>query len=524
MSNFICNQENCEVIATYGYNSGESVCCKEHATKKMKVTFNHDQFKLLENYKIKSNRICYYNDCNTQACFGFPEQKHQICCKKHSLSGMINLRSPICAFKNCTIYPTFNKPSEKKGLYCKEHAKTNMVDVINKKCSFKDCTSIPKFNYIGETKAVRCPKHAEENMVNVKDILCPCGKRPSFNIDGLLPRFCKDCKTENMVNVISNVCKCGATLRYNYPGLKAAFCNNCKQPDMVNVKDKLCCCSKSQPYFNFAGLKPEYCAECKLENMVNVRDKLCFCGKAQPYFNFTGLKPEFCAECKSPDMVNVKSKLCACKKMPHYNFSGLPAMYCSTCKEPGMVDVVSKTCKNSWCNILTKPFRNNGYCLRCFIHEFPDHKNVHNYKIKEKHVTDYLKQEFKDYDIVFDKKINGGCSKRRPDAYLDLLTHIIIIECDENQHKDYDTTCEIVRINELFTDLGDRPIVFIRFNPDEYDNIPSSFKYHKISGVPMVSNESEWIERLTTLKKCIIKHTKNVPVDTIFEYLFFDKK
>jgi len=47
---------------------------------------------------------------------------------------------------------------------------------------------------------------------------------------------------------------------------------------------------------------------------------------------------------------------------------------------------------------------------------------------------------------------------------------IVIIEVDENQHIDYDCSCENKRIMELSQDLDHRPIVFIRFNPDEYDN------------------------------------------------------
>ena len=103
-----------------------------------------------------------------------------------------------------------------------------------------------------------------------------------------------------------------------------------------------------------------------------------------------------------------------------------------------------------------------------------------------------------------------------------MLTHVIIIEVDEEQHKYYDTNCEITRINELFTDFGDRPIVFIRFNPDAYDNKKSCFKYHEQFGVPLINDKKDWENRLETFKKSIEKHIKNVPEETIFEYLFYD--
>ena len=42
-------------------------------------------------------------------------------------------------------------------------------------------------------------------------------------------------------------------------------------------------------------------------------------------------------------------------------------------------------------------------------------------------MTDFIKQEFKNQVMVFDKQ-TGGCSKRRPDCYIDIFTHILIID------------------------------------------------------------------------------------------------
>jgi hypothetical protein len=52
---------------------------------------------------------------------------------------------------------------------------------------------------------------------------------------------------------------------------------------------------------------------------------------------------------------------------------------------------------------------------------------------------------------------------------LDLGYQVIIIEVDENQHTEYDCSCENKRTMQLSQDLGHRPIVFIRFNPDDYE-------------------------------------------------------
>ena len=51
---------------------------------------------------------------------------------------------------------------------------------------------------------------------------------------------------------------------------------------------------------------------------------------------------------------------------------------------------------------------------------------------------------------------------------LDLGYQVLIIEIDENQHEDYDSLCENKRLMEMSQYLNFRPIIFIRFNPDDY--------------------------------------------------------
>lgn len=81
---------------------------------------------------------------------------------------------------------------------------------------------------------------------------------------------------------------------------------------------------------------------------------------------------------------------------------------------------------------------------------------------------DGCKNKFSMYPWISDKTVMDGCSKCRPDLLLDLGYQVIIIEIDENQHRSYDCSCETKRIMELSRERGHRPIVFIRFNPDEY--------------------------------------------------------
>ncbi|MBT4942109.1 MAG: hypothetical protein HON29_03640, partial [Candidatus Magasanikbacteria bacterium] len=114
----------------------------------------------------------------------------------------------------------------------------------------------------------------------------------------------------------------------------------------------------------------------------------------------------------------------------------------STCKDCGG----SSLCKSSWCS--TRAIKKyEGYCLSCFVNN-PENAGktvVRNYKTKERHVVTYIQQNFPEYDWIHDKKIQDGCSKRRPDLMLDLLTHVIIVEIDEEQHSDYSSICESMR-------------------------------------------------------------------------------
>ena len=125
--------------------------------------------------------------------------------------------------------------------------------------------------------------------------------------------------------------------------------------------------------------------------------------------------------------------------------------------------------------------------------------------------------------MVFDQKIDDGCSLRRPDVRIECFTHSIIIECDENKHQGY--SCENKRIMEIFQDLGNRPIVFLRFNPDSYKDkdgniIQGCFK--KTTRANNSLQKGEWNSRINTLKERIDYHLKICPDKEVsVEHLFY---
>jgi hypothetical protein len=168
---------------------------------------------------------------------------------------------------------------------------------------------------------------------------------------------------------------------------------------------------------------------------------------------------------------------------------------------------------------------------------FPDEPITYNYKVKEKLVSSYINKEFKEYNPIFDKIIQSGSSKRRPDIFLDLSNISLIGEIDEYKHNDNSYNDEDERTLEIHKDLCNRqiakklnpkPTVFLRFNPDSYKDengktIKSCFKIDKSSGLCVIKNGAEWNNRLEALKAMIEKYINHIPTEEVtIEYLFYD--
>jgi hypothetical protein len=380
---------------------------------------------------------------------------------------------PKCRIPNCLVKRAmFNFPSEKQGVCCGKHKENTMIDLFRDRCNNENCSKQPVFNFPNENKRLFCNQHKKDGMINIKDKnrICEfdvCKKRPNFNFKGEeKPKFCTDHKLENMVDITH---------------IKCSFDN----------------CTK-QPTYNYSNQRIAlYCTIHKLKDMVDIKHKKC---------NYK--------DCNTRPVFNNANK----------NYG----KFCIKHKEPNMIDVVNTniSCKQDHCSTRSSNPKYRGYCLRCFMYTFPDEPVTRNYKIKEKHVAEFIDQEFNVHNPIYDKVVQGGCSKRRPDILIDLFSHSIIIEIDEEQHEDY--ICENKRMMQLFEDLGNRPIVFIRFNPDSYVDIIgkkhlSCFSYHKLTGIPIISSENRWNQRLNKLKTTIEKYTTVVPDKEIsIEQLFYN--
>ena len=302
---------------------------------------------------------------------------------------------------------------------------------------------------------------------------------------------------------------------------------------MINIVSKICLygnCPKQAVFGLSTDKSPTYCGvHGKPLGMIDIKSKRCLqngCDK-QPSFGFPDDKvATYCSLHGTPlGMINIKNKKClqnGCTKNPTFGNSGdkFPT-YCGPHGTPlGMINITSKRCET--CNSTTMNSKYKPNCARCHFHLHPDDPRLINYKTKEQAYMSAILKKFPQFKL--DKTINGGCSKRRPDGFLDLLTHVIIIEIDENEHKTYDDTCNNRRTMELSRDVNHRPIVFIRLNPDGYTlndkRMKGSFSLTKTGELKVV--KKEFNKRLNSLIESVEKHMITIPDKTIsVEYLYF---
>lgn len=230
----------------------------------------------------------------------------------------------------------------------------------------------------------------------------------------------------------------------------------------------------------------------------------------------------------------IKSRLdkCAnkqCNKVPYYGLQDSLATYCQEHKGQDMINLFTKKCPS--CELTSANPKYNNMCVFCFTNLFPNQTRSQKFKRKEKHIMDALLEKIKSLKIdesklILDKKITGGCSKRRPDFMYDAGTHWICIENDEHQHIDYDTICENKRLCELYIDTGQMNTVVIRFNCDGYtdENLEhnSLFKTDKQTGAQVIVSQELFNKRIDKLYDTFVEHLTTVPDKALtIKYLYY---
>lgn len=504
-------------------------------------------------------RLCAHETCgNTNPSFGLPGGAAGYC-KIHKSADMVNLVSRKCPFivdektgKKCGVVPSYNKPDCKSGIMCAEHGKLfGMVDVVHNKCNkfitkTKKCGKIAYFNIDGENKGIRCMEHKDPNMVNVLSAKClKCNNRPYYSKDGKSPEYCKIHKKKGMKRLEYNMCKkCDTQASFNYPGKKAKYCikhvKTKKGKTMVNVRKQECefhTCGRQAKYNISTETSPRFCGKhANKKTMEDIISKQCLECKSQPIFNYHGeIGGIYCTRHKKDGMIPTVYVRCKyngeikCNNRAFYNFKKKGKVaYCRDHKKPNMVLFDRKLCKTDSCLAHARNKNYKGYCFECFIKKYPESEITISYRTKELAVVDHIKKWMVHDYMVFNKTITGGQSKRRPDIFIDVGTHIVIVEVDEYGHTRYNGDDEYNRILDIIEDIGSKPLSLIRFNPDSYKDknkkisVPSPW-VKKLNGTELdLKYKDEWESRLHTLLCCVEDNIDNMPKRSFKEtHLFF---
>ncbi len=354
---------------------------------------------------------------------------------------------------------------------------------------------------------------------NIKYFCTHCGKRKKCE-HGKQKSICKECGGSSICihkRQKSRCKECGGSQICEH-NKERTFCKECGGGSLCKHNKRKCACKEcgGSSYCEHKREKNK-CKECGGSQICehNVRKHQCKeCGGSQICEH--GKRKAWCKECGGTQICEHNKDKSHCKECKGSQICkhNKPKQYCKECGGKSL-------CKSDWCEIRAHK-KYNGYCTRCCIHLFPDIQISRNYKTKETSVRDYVLKEFHDYSWISDKRVYDGCSRRRPDMFLDMGSHVIIIEVDENKHTAYDCSCENKRIMEISQDINHRPIVFIRFNPDSYtkDNgevIKSCWTNHKTSGIMYVpeKRKNEWNMRLESLKIQVDYWIKNNSEKTI---------
>ncbi len=420
--------------------------------------------------------------------------------------------------KNCDKQACFNIPGENKGKYCKSHSIPEMVDVINKKCQQTGCDSQPAFNVIGAKVGLYCASHKTPEMIDVISKKCQqtgCDSRPNFNVIGSkVGLYCASHKTPEMVNVKYRKCQhpgCDSRPSFNVTGSKVGlYCVSHKTPEMVNVKSRKCqhpgC--DSQPAFNVIGSKVGlYCVSHKTPEMVNVVSKLCQhpgCD-THAWYGIPGKPSSHCAKHREPGMIQRPNSKCISCKAPAIYGINLKPRHCETHKVDEDINLTERECVS--CGLLYVLDKDNR-CENCNPEAF-----ARAALAKQNALMAYLDVHGHTGTTVDDRIIDGGvCGKERPDRVIDLGDKILIIECDENQHRERACSCEQARMVNIAQSFGGVPVYFIRWNPDNY-------KTGKKTQTSLKQRYSLLSELLTAIKSG--KHIPPIGLVSVF-YMFFN--
>ena len=284
---------------------------------------------------------------------------------------------------------------------------------------------------------------------------------------------------------------------------------------MVDIKSPKCKadgCTKG-PNFNFEGeTKALYCVGCAEPGMVDIKNPKCKadgCTK-QPSYGIPCNLPTRCSGHKQNGMIIRPRGKCLikdCKEVAKFGIT--KPIHCEIHKTDNDEDLVERTCpKCSNVDIII-----DGLCVNfCGLTE--KHKTLKkNQKVEEKRVYKVLKGNFREpceYNVRVSYTCGGRNSEEKEYGY-DFGIFKVFIEVDERQHKSYCELGEVNRMKNIYMNEGGIPIVFIRYNPHNFNTDGKRKVFSKAKREELLI---KWLKRY---------EEEGAKYDLCVNYLFYDE-
>lgn len=353
-------------------------------------------------------------------------------CRAHKLPGMVNVMKKTCFAGGCALRPCFGTIG-RAASHCKLHRSAHMVDVVHPKCEEAGCTLRPSFETLGLKRASRCKAHSDETMVDVihtQRCLWPgCTKQPHFG--DTMPTHCREHSLRSDVDTTNASTKCmtvGCVKRRAY-GLPGGSSTHCKAHANAKTMQYL--------------MKPK-CASCN----------------TTAWYGEPKRAATACARHRVVGMIAFPRQGCSfatCHRTGAHELASV--RYCDAHKPTGAFALIVTPC--STCG-LPDVLNNAGQCNTC--DPTVRDRVIHAKELRVKGLLDDAGWKYESYDKVLE---GGACYKYRPDFVFDAVSHFVVLEVDENQHRSYPLECERMRMLAISHAL-DLPTAFVRYNPDAF--------------------------------------------------------
>jgi hypothetical protein len=489
-----CKEDNCKTKPIFGLAGNNPEYCKKHKSDDMIDVFN---------------KKCNEPGCTLQKTYGIKGEKATHC-KLHKLAVMVDLKHKYCIHEGCETRPCYSKPGEKKGKYCLLHKLPDMVDVTSNTCSSPGCNTISTYG-LKNKRPSRCVLHKEPNMISVYRSRCKadgCDTTAAFGIKGsTLREYCASHKKNDMIDLNHPICAFTGCNRQPSFGLhlnKSTHCSIHKEPNMISKS--LSCefegCNVKNRSYDKKGGPGRFCASHCQEGMINIKRLVCNSDGCDNTARFTMNKDIPASKCglhKNTGMFERFKRICEaenCNKRTYYGKPGNKSSHCYDHREKGMIRRPTARC--ILCKIKTPAIWGINWIPRhCDLHKNEDDQNLLERNCKSCGLTYILDRNDKcescnpeswatirlakqnalmnyldsrglngeSTDTIID---SGICGKERPDRIYDYGDKIIVLECDEHQHKHRACSCEQTRMVNIGQTFGGIPVYFIRWNPDDY--------------------------------------------------------